>query len=122
MRTNAFSIIIVFMLALTACSQKPSPVIEQFLCDDGNRFILTHTPGTSEPATLTWQGKRYEMAYIKTRTGAERYEHPSGTTYIGAANSSMLIDRKQGRLIVQDCRNPVQAKIHAELKAKGKPL
>ena len=118
MRTTAFSIIIVF--ALTACSQKPSPVTEQFLCDDGSHFILTHTPGTSGPATLTWQGKRYEMAYIKTRTGAERYEHPSGIAYIGAANSSMLIDRKQGRLIVQDCRTPSQAKIHAELKAKGK--
>ena len=47
MRTTAFSIIIVFMLALTACSQKPSPVTEQFLCDFLNPLgagMTTDTP------------------------------------------------------------------------------
>lgn len=103
------------LMAMTACTDKPVPITEQFKCNNGNRFTLTHTPGTSAPATLTWQGKIFEMASIKTKTGAERYEHPSGMTYIGAANSSMLIDRKQGKLIVQDCRNPSQEKAQKNL-------
>ncbi|MBS7328418.1 MAG: hypothetical protein KIG68_06685 [Oxalobacter sp.] len=106
---------VITLMAMTACTNKPAPITEQFKCDDGNRFTLTHTPGTSAPATLTWQGKTYEMVGIKTKTGAERYEHPSGMTYIGAANSSMLIDRKQGKLIVQDCRNPSQEKTQKNL-------
>ena len=114
MRKNVLSVAIILM-TMTACGKNPVPITEQFQCDDGNRFTLTHTPSSSIPATLIWQGKTYEMASIKTTTGAERYEHPSGMTYIGAANSSMLIDRKQGKLIVQDCRNPSQAKIQKDL-------
>ena len=98
------------LLALTACSKAPTPVTETFSCNDGNRFTLTHTPGTLFPATLSWQGQAYEMTPIKTKTGAERLEHPSGITYIGAANTSMLIDRIKGKLIVQDCKSPTQEK------------
>ena len=106
---------VITLMAMTACTNKPAPITEQFKCDDGNRFALTHTPGRPGPATLTWQDKTYEMVGIKTKTGADRFEHPSGMTYIGAANSSMLIDRKQGKLIVQDCRNPSQEKTQKKL-------
>ncbi|MBO4790074.1 MAG: hypothetical protein J5492_03585 [Oxalobacter sp.] len=115
------SLIVTALLALTACSKTPTPVTETFSCNDGNRFTLTHTPRTLSPATLSWQGQTYEMTPVKTKTGAERFEHPSGITYIGAANTSMLIDRIKGKLIVQDCRNPTQEKAGLQQNKLLKP-
>ena len=93
-------------------------VADRYHCEMGKAFTLYRYPDNRNSVILDWAGKRQRMHNVPTKTGAERYETDAKLTYIGVSNLTQLIDFKQGKPVLTECRNAEQKRVQAELDQK----
>ncbi|MBR7069665.1 MAG: hypothetical protein IKI30_04370 [Oxalobacter sp.] len=93
-------------------------VADRYHCEMGKAFTLYRYPDNRNSVILDWAGKRQRMHNVPTKTGAERYETDARLTYIGVSNLTQLIDFKQGKPVLTECRNTEQKRVQAELDQK----
>ena len=91
---------------------------DHYHCEMGKTFTLYRYPHDSSTVILDWAGTRQQMHRVQTRTGAERYETNAKLTYIGVSNLTQLIDFKQSKPILSECRNEEQNRVQHELDMK----
>ena len=76
------------------------------------------------PGYFHVQGKgfRYRMYPVLTSTGALRLEDKkAGAVWLQLANKSMLMDRKKGRRVADDCAHPEQVAYGQDMKTNPPP-
>ncbi|MBS7327630.1 MAG: hypothetical protein KIG68_02645 [Oxalobacter sp.] len=93
-------------------------VPDRYHCEMGKTFTLYRYPHDNSSVILEWAGTRQQMHRVQTRTGAERFETNAKLTYIGVSNLTQLIDFKQGKPVLNDCRNEEQNRVQHELDMK----
>ncbi len=91
---------------------------DRYHCEMGKSFTLYRYPHDSSTVILDWAGTRQQMHRVQTRTGAERYETNAKLTFIGVSNLTQLIDFKQGKPVLNECRNDEQNRVQHELDMK----
>lgn len=65
------------------------------------------------------KGFRYHMAPVATSTGAVRLEDAKqGAMWLQVANKSMLINRKQGQRMADECQSAEQSKFAEAMKSQ----
>ncbi|GAB2481442.1 hypothetical protein GCM10027082_35380 [Comamonas humi] len=63
------------------------------------------------------KGFRYHMSPVATSTGAVRLEDAKqGAMWLQVANKSMLINRKQGQRMADECKSPEQSQFAEAMK------
>jgi len=91
---------------------------DRFHCEMGKTFTLYRYPGDGNSAILDWAGTRRKMHRVPSKIGAERFETDAKLTYIGVSNLTQLIDFKQGKPVLTECRNAEQNLVQNELDQK----
>lgn len=74
-------------------------------CESGKRMAVFGDQNNDNVIELHWGGGAYQMQRVPTSTGAHRFEHSgSGLVWISIPAKSMLLDRKRGAPIANECR------------------
>ncbi len=98
-------------------------IADHYQCEMGKSFTLYRYHDNRDAVILDWAGKKQQMHKVPAKSGAERFETDAKLTYIGVSNLTQLIDFKQGKPVLTECRNSEQRQVQAELdrkKAEGK--
>lgn len=88
---------------------------DRYYCEMGKSFTLYRDQDDRSYAILDYAGSRHRMYRVHSVTNAERFETNKKLTFIGAANLTQLIDFKNGRPVLTECRNTEQRKVQADL-------
>jgi len=91
-------------------------------CDDGARVVLT--ADTKWPGYFNLQlGRRqYRVFPVESRSGAIRLEDAqSDVVWIQLSNKSMLMSRKLGRRLADECRSERQAEVASAMRVNPPP-
>lgn len=78
----------------------------ELTCDAGKRMAVFGDQSTDNIIELHWGGDAYRMQRVPTSTGAHRFEHAgSGLIWISIPSKAMLLDRKLGMPVANECRS-----------------
>lgn len=94
---------------------------DRYQCEMGRSFTLYRNPNDSSYAIIDHAGSKQRMHRVTSVTNAERFETNAKLTFIAAANLAQLIDFKNSRPVLTECRNAEQRRIQAELNKQKKP-
>lgn len=75
-----------------------------YRCELNRRVRVTKVSTDQTLAVLRWRKKNYTMRAVTARSGALRYEHKSGLTWITVVGKSMLLDTRRGKQLANECR------------------
>lgn len=77
-------------------------------CDAGKRMAVFGDQNNDNVIELHWSGGAYQMQRVPTSTGAHRFEHvASGLVWISIPAKSMLLNRKLGVPVANECRTGI---------------
>ena len=77
----------------------------EMTCEYGKRMAVFGDENKDNMIELHWAGYAYQMQRVPTTTGAHRFEHPgSGLVWISIPAKAMLLDRKLGAPVANECR------------------
>lgn len=86
-------------------------------CELGQFIAVEESVAQLGHYTVTGKGFQYHMQRVPTTTGAVRLEDSrAGVVWLQIANKSMLMNQKQGRRMVDDCRSPQQQLVAEQLR------
>ena len=78
----------------------------EMTCEYGKRMAIFGDHNSDNMIELHWAGDAYQMQRVPTTTGANRFEHPgSGLIWISIPAKAMLLDRKLGAPVANECRS-----------------
>ena len=102
-------------VAAPAANSTAGLYADRYYCEMGKSFTLYRDPDDKSYAILDHAGTKQRMYRVSSVTNAERFETNAKLTYIGAANLTQLIDFKNGKPILTECRNAEQQRFQAEM-------
>lgn len=93
----------------------PAPVVRKvrpafvmkpgtYRCELKRNVVVRKVSADQSLAVLKWRKRSYTMRAVSARSGALRYEHESGLTWITVVGKSMLLDTKRGKQLANECR------------------
>ena len=101
MRSSSLSAVIVLLSLMTSAGA----MALEMTCEAGKRMAVFGDQNTDNIIELHWDGDAYQMQRVPTTTGANRFEHrSSGLVWISIAAKAMLLDRKLGAPVANECR------------------
>jgi hypothetical protein len=101
MRSSIFDATIV----LLTLSISAGAIALDMTCESGKRMAVFGDQNNDSVIELHWGGGAYQMQRVPTTTGAHRFEHSgSGLVWISIPAKSMLLDRKRGAPVANECR------------------
>lgn len=76
-----------------------------YRCELNREVAIQQISSDMLSAVLRWERKDYTLHAVRARTGALRYEDPqSGLVWLGLSGKSMLLNRKNGRQLANECK------------------
>lgn len=92
--------------ALRAAKPRPLFTMKKgvYQCELNRKVNITKVSTDQSLAVLKWDKKSYTMRAVRAKSGALRYEHNSGLTWITVVGKSMLLDTKRGKQLANECR------------------
>ncbi len=75
-----------------------------YRCELKRKVVVRKVSADQSLAVLKWRKRSYTMRAVNARSGALRYEHKSGLTWITVVGKSMLLDTKRGKQLANECR------------------
>ena len=101
MRSSIPSAVIVLLSLMTSTGA----IALEMTCEYGKRMAIFGDENKDNLIELHWAGYAYQMQRVPTTTGAHRFEHPgSGLVWISIPAKAMLLDRKLGAPVANECR------------------
>ena len=101
MRSSILSAVIVLLSLMTSARA----MALEMTCEAGKRMAVFGDQNTDNMIELHWDGDAYQMQRVPTTTGANRFEHrSSGLVWISIPAKAMLLDRKLGAPVANECR------------------
>lgn len=105
MRSSIFSAVNVAVLLLVMLTVSGRAMALDLMCESGKRMAVFGDQNNDNFIELHWGGGAYQMQRVPTTTGAHRFEHSgSGLIWISIPAKAMLLDRKLGAPIANECR------------------
>ncbi len=93
------------MIAVLSLMTSTGAIALEMTCEYGKRMAIFGDQNTDNMIELHWAGDAYQMQRVPTTTGAHRFEHPaSGLVWISIPAKAMLLDRKLGAPVANECR------------------
>lgn len=91
-------------------------------CDDGVRVVLAADEKAPGHFELRLGSRRHRVFPVESRTGAIRLEDSKADlVWIQLSNKSMLMSRKLGRRLADECRSEAQAEVASAMRANPPP-
>lgn len=91
-------------------------------CDDGVRVVLTADAKVSGYFNLQLGRRQYRVFPVESRSGAIRLEDAhADVVWIQLSNKSMLMSRKLGRRLADECRSERQAEVASAMRVNPPP-
>lgn len=101
MRKSIYNVMMVLLSLMTSSSV----MALDMTCESGKRMAVFGDQNNDNVIELHWGGGAYQMQRVPTTTGAHRFEHSgSGLVWISIPAKSMLLDRKLGVPVANECR------------------
>jgi len=101
MRSSILSAVIILLSLMTP----HGAVALEMTCEYGKRMAIFGDENRDNIIELHWGGDAYRMQRVPTTTGAHRFEHfDSGLIWISIPAKAMLLDRRLGAPVANDCR------------------
>ncbi len=101
MRSSILSAVIVLLSLITT----GGAMALEMTCEAGKRMAVFGDHNTDNMIELHRDGDAYQMQRVPTTTGAHRFEHfSSGLVWISIPAKAMLLDRKLGAPVANECR------------------
>jgi membrane-bound inhibitor of C-type lysozyme len=75
-----------------------------YRCELSRKVVVREVSPDQSLAVLNWRKRDYTMHAVHAPSGALRYEHESGLTWITVVGKSMLLDTKRGKQLANECR------------------
>ena len=101
MRSSILSAVIVLLSLMTS----DGAMALEMTCEYGKRMAIFGDENKDNMIELHWGGDAYQMQRVPTTTGAHRFEHfSSGLVWISIPAKAMLLDRKLGAPVANECR------------------
>ena len=101
MRSSILSAVIVLSSLMTS----DIAMALDMTCEHGKRMAVFGDENRDNMIELHWGGDAYQMQRVPTTTGAQRFEHfGSGLIWISIPAKAMLLDRRLGAPVANDCR------------------
>lgn len=98
------SILNAMMVSLSLMTSAGAMALDM-TCESGKRMAIFGDQNNDNVIELHWGGGAYQMQRVPTSTGAHRFEHSgSGLVWISIPAKSMLLDRKRGAPVANECR------------------
>jgi hypothetical protein len=101
-------------VAVKAPAPAPAPVkkaaprfamnVGTYRCELSRKVIVREVSPDQSLAVLNWRKRNYTMRAVHAPSGALRFEHKSGLTWITVVGKSMLLDTKRGKQLANECR------------------
>ncbi len=102
MRSSILTAVIVVLSLMTS----HGAMALEMTCEYGKRMAVFGDHNTDNMIELHWAGDAYQMQRVPTTTGANRFEHfGSGLVWISIPAKAMLLDRKLGAPVANECRS-----------------
>jgi hypothetical protein len=96
--------------------------VGQLPCELGASVRLTADANAPGYFNLQGKGYKYRMRPVATTTGAIRLEdEEAGAVWLQLANKSMLMDKKNGRRLADECAHPEQVAFAKDMKVNPPP-
>ncbi len=81
------------------------------MCEFGQPMSVSGDHHRDNMIELRWRGGAYRMYRVPTSTGAHRFEHlESGLVWISIPAKAMLLDRRIGAPVANECRTGAQGR------------
>lgn len=94
----------------------------QLPCDDGIRVVLTADHRSPGYFQLQLGRRQYRVFPVESVTGAVRLEDAQAdVVWIQLSNKSMLMSRKLGRRLADECKSERQAEVASAMQANPPP-
>lgn len=105
MRSSIFGAVNVAVVVLVMVTASGGAMALDMLCESGKRMAVFGDQNNDNVIELHWGGGAYQMQRVPTTTGAHRFEHSgSGLVWISIPAKAMLLDRKLGAPVANECR------------------
>jgi len=75
-----------------------------YRCELSRKVVIREVSPDQSLAVLNWRKRDYTMHSVHAPSGALRFEHESGLTWITVVGKSMLLDTKRGKQLANECR------------------
>ena len=75
-----------------------------YRCELSRKVVVREVSPDQSLAVLNWRKRGYTMRAVHAPSGALRFEHESGLTWITVVGKSMLLDTKRGKQLANECR------------------
>lgn len=75
-----------------------------YRCELKRKVVVRKVSPDQTLAVLNWRKRDYTMRAVHAPSGALRFEHESGLTWITVVGKSMLLDTKRGKQLANECR------------------
>lgn len=105
MRSSLSYAVIAAVIVLVTLTVSAGAMALDMTCESGKRMAVFGDQNTDNVIELHWGGGAYQMQRVPTTTGAHRFEHSgSGLVWISIPAKAMLLDRKLGAPVANECR------------------
>ena len=105
MRRSISGAVIAVLIGSVALTASAGAMALDMMCESGKRMAVFGDQINDSVIELHWGGGAYQMQRVPTTTGAHRFEHSgSGLVWISIPAKAMLLDRKLGAPVANECR------------------
>lgn len=105
MRSSLSDTVIAAVIVLVTLTVSAGAMALDMTCESGKRMAVFGDQNTDNVIELHWGNGAYQMQRVPTTTGAHRFEHSgSGLVWISIPAKAMLLDRKLGAPVANECR------------------
>jgi hypothetical protein len=105
MRSSLSDAVIAAVIVLLTLTVSAGAMALDMTCESGKRMAVFGDQNNDNVIELHWGGGAYQMQRVPTTTGAHRFEHSgSGLIWISIPAKAMLLDRKLGAPVANECR------------------
>lgn len=99
------NLIIKFILSASLINGYAWAARIDLVCESGQPMSVAGDYRIDNIISVLWGGKVYQMARVRSSTGAHRFEDAqSGLIWIGIPAKAMLLDSRRGAPVVNDCK------------------
>lgn len=105
MRSSISGAVIAAVIVTVTLTTSVGAMALDMTCESGKRMAVFGDQNKDNVIELHWGGGAYQMQRVPTTTGAHRFEHSdSGLVWISIPAKAMLLDRKLGAPVANECR------------------
>jgi hypothetical protein len=105
MRSSISGAVIAAVIVTITLTASADAMALDMTCESGKRMAVFGDQNNDNVIELHWGGGAYQMQRVPTTTGAHRFEHSgSGLVWISIPAKAMLLDRKLGAPVANECR------------------